>query len=371
MPILFRYLLQLFLQGFVKVFSIFIALFFLMDGAEQIRRFGGRDHVIWQDMVELIFLRMPHFFTQFLPPIALLTTLFVVTRLTRLNELTVIRSGGVSLVRILIPFLLGGVMVAGVQMLLLDQIVPRTNAAAERSIFRMNLPEQAALYESMVSLEGVRKDNLWIRDGGQILHAKRAYGDKRLLLEVTIFRFTPEHDLLMRADAHKATWENEGWVLHNGQIYRFNGHTTQSEPFTRMPWAINLEKEQIKRATPQPEELSLQALWKHADRLAREGYDATPYWVTLYRKLADPLTTLAAILLAFPFALRLHRMGGTFRSMLMGFITGFFMFVVVDLFTALGFGERLPPFLAAFAPVMFFICIGGFLLLHLEEDVPI
>ncbi|MEG3640308.1 LPS export ABC transporter permease LptG [Magnetococcus sp. PR-3] len=371
MPILFRYLLQLFLQGFFKVFTIFVALFFLMDGAEQIRRFGGRDHVMWQDLAELMLLRMPAFFTQFMPPIALLTTLFVVTRLTQLNELTVIRSGGVSLVRILIPFLLGGVMIAGAQLVMLDQIVPRTNAAAERSVFRMNLPEQAAKAELMASREGTSQDNLWIRDGGQILHAKRAYGHKKLLLEVTILRFTPEHDLILRADAHKAAWEKDKWVLHDGTVHRFTGTATQSEPFERMPWPINLGTEQIERATPQAQELSLQALWKHADRLVNEGYDATPYWVTLYRKMADPLSTLAAILLAFPFALRLHRMGGTFRSMLAGFVTGFVMFVVVDLFTALGFGERLPPFLAAFAPVMFFISIGGFLLLHLEEDVPI
>nr|CRH06619.1 putative Permease YjgP/YjgQ family protein [Candidatus Magnetococcus massalia] len=371
MPILFRYLLQLFVQGFLKVLGIFVALFFMLDGAEQIRRFGGQDHVQWQDLVELIALRMPLFFVQFLPAIALLTTLFVVTRLTRLNELTVIRAGGVSLMRILIPFILGGMIVSGTQVILLDQVVPRTNALAKQMERHFSSPQNDSRQGELTSKAQELRNNLWIRDRGRILHARQAYSGEGLLLDVTLFQFTPGHDLTERLDARKAVRQGDQWILHDGQRHTFNPKETQSTPFKEHAIRMHLNDEQLIRVTPQPSELSLQALWQHANRLVREGYDATPYWVTLYRKMADPITTLAAILLAFPFALRLHRMGGTFRSMIAGFVTGFVMFVVVDLFTALGLGERLPPLLSAAAPVLFFISIGIFLLLHLEEDVPI
>ncbi|OSM02584.1 LPS export ABC transporter permease LptG [Magnetofaba australis] len=362
MPILFRYLFALFFSGFTQILGVFFGLFFLLDGAEQIRKFGGREHVVWQDLTELLVLRMPAFLAQFMPAIALLATLVVVSRLSRNNELTVMRAGGVSLLRILIPFLFGGAIVAAAQAGLQDQITPRANQAAEALEARLN---------QTASTQQLRKGGeLWLRDQGRIIHARRILFNEHAMEGVTVFEFDPDHRLVRRINAVRAQQTEQGWRLLDGIVYDLQPDGDGAQPFTSLPWEVELETRQLDRSAPRPDELSIGELWEQAERLQREGYEDTPYRMALYRKIADPFATLSAILLAFPFALRLSRMGGAARSGLAGLLAGFALFVVVDLFTALGLGERLPTLFAAWAPVASFASIGVFLLMHIEETAP-
>jgi lipopolysaccharide export system permease protein len=357
MPILFHYLLQLFLQGFLQIMGVFIGLFFLIDGVEGIRRFSEKANFNWGDMFLLLVLRLPSFVTMLLPSIALLTTLVVLTRLSRQNEITVMRASGVSLYRILIPFLIGGVVIAALHVILQDQIIPLTNRAyyaIEDHFIDRNV--------STVTESG----KIWYRSDKQIIHAKLGNVVEQSLSEVIVFRFDDERHLVSRIEAKKATHNKNRWRLHDGIEYVF-GESVQAVTFKSRPWRVMLDPNILGEKPDNPKFLSINQLRVLAERLQREGANATTHWVLLYRKLADPLTTIAAILLAFPFTHRLPRQGGVGKSVFFGLILGFAMFVLVDLSTALGLGGRLPPALAAAAPVVIFMGIGGFLFLHLAE----
>ena len=108
MPILFHYLLRLFLAGLLQVIGLFVGLFFLIDGVENMRRFSLKEHFNWGDLLLMMACRLPDFLTLLLPSMTLLAVLMVLARLSRQNEITVMRASGVSIYRILIPFLLGG-----------------------------------------------------------------------------------------------------------------------------------------------------------------------------------------------------------------------------------------------------------------------
>ncbi|MBF0156479.1 MAG: LPS export ABC transporter permease LptG [Magnetococcales bacterium] len=359
MPILFRHLLGLYLGGVVRVIGIFLGLFLLMDGIESLRRFGDEVHFTWPDMVLYMVARIPAYMIQFLPPIALLAALLVLGRLARQNEIMIMRASGVPIYRILIPFLMGGMLLAVAHLLLQDRVIPWSNHLQQTLKDRLTgVPVDAAS-------EG---GNLWLRSGRQIIHARLASPHHRILLDVTVFAFDDHFHLASRIEAHKAEMVGDAWFLIRGVTYRFGDHL-EVDRFDRRPWSVTLDAGQLDRTTPPPNSLSIRQLHQLAGRLVREGYDATPYWVMLQRKFADPLTTLAAVLLAFPFSLRLERLGGGTRSLIAGLLVGFGMFVLVDLTTALGMGGRLPPAVAAWSPVLFFLGIGGFLLLHLAAPV--
>ncbi len=350
-PLLYNYLLTAFLGAFLKILGLFVGLFFLLDGADHIKRLTKELSTQWVDVITLLLLRMPEYLFRFLPAIALLATLAVLFRLSRQNEITIMRASGVSIYNILIPFLLGGMIVALAQMLIQDQIIPRTNQAAEHLMAR---------------LQNTQVRDLWLRDGNRILHAKKAWANRNVLQDVTVFVFDDQFRLSRRIVARKAEIRNGEWHIFDGKEFTFDS-VIEAKPFFIRPWEIKLQKEQLNRAQPQPRFLSMSQLTELANRLEKEGYDATTFWVALHRKLANPVTTLSAILLAFPFSFRLHRYGGGAPAMLLGLIGGFALFVVVDLSTALGDGGRLPPFMAAWAPVVFFSGLGGFLLMRIEE----
>ncbi|MBF0455215.1 MAG: LPS export ABC transporter permease LptG [Magnetococcales bacterium] len=357
MPVLFYYLLQLFLQGFAQIMGIFLGLFMLIDGVESIRRYSDKVNFNWLDLSLLMLSRLPAYITLLLPSIALLTTLVVLTRLSRQNEITVMRASGISLYRILIPFLMGGVLVAAVHVILQDQIIPRTNRT-------FSTLQDHLLDRPVPSV--TESGNLWYRSGQQIIHAEKGSLSEQSLSRVIVFRFDEARHLVSRVEAKMAHYEEGRWYLRDGVEYVF-GESVQAVSFVERPWRVMLDPNRLGKKPDDPQFLSINQLRLLAERLEREGADATSHWVTLHRKLADPATTIAAILLAFPFTLRLPREGGISRSILLGLLMGFALFVVVDLSTALGLGGRLPAALSAWAPVVFFMGIGGFLFLHLAD----
>ncbi|MBF0622796.1 MAG: LPS export ABC transporter permease LptG [Magnetococcales bacterium] len=357
MPALFRYLFNHFLFSFLKVLGVFVGLFFLLDGTEQIRRFADSVNVHWYTLAHLLSLRMPEFLIQFLPPMTLLATLTAMSQLARRSEIIAMRASGISIYRILIPFLIAGFWIAVGQAIIQDQVLPKTRHGEDQLV---------AYIKDRPTQQSISKAGLWIRDGGRIIHAETVSADHGVLFDVMVLVFNDEHLLINRVDARKGVLENGKWSLVDGISYDLI-NPTKNQVFERADWNINLASEQLDRTAPKPQAMPLSQLWAYAERLEREGYDPQTYWVYFQRKLADPITTMAAILLAFPFSLRLHRLGGAYRSLLIGILSGFLMFSIVDLFTALGLGGRLPPTLAAWSPVACFASIGAYLLMHLEE----
>lgn len=357
MPLLFHYLLSLFLKGALHMVGLFIGFFFLIDGVENIRRFSHKGSFSWDNMALMMLYRVPSFVTMLLPSITLLAVLVVLARLSRQNEIIVMRASGVSLNRILIPFLLGGIIVAGFQLVLQDKIVPWTNRAAQNLEDHM-LGNLSTSWDDM--------NNIWLRSNRQLIHVHHIFPDEQVLLDVTAFQFDAEQRLRFRLEARMAQVSQGQWFLSEGVIYRY-GKDVTLEAFSRYKWDVNLNPGQLNRTSVNPDFLSLKQSYLLAKRTEAQGYDATRLYVLLYGKLTQPVTTLAAILLAFPFTLRLPRRGGVTRSLLLGLLLGFLMFVVSDLSQALGMGGRLPPLLSAWAPVLFFTGVGGFLHLHLAD----
>lgn len=73
------------------------------------------------------------------------------------------------------------------------------------------------------------------------------------------------------------------------------------------------------------------------------------------------------ILIAAVFSLRLPRRGGVMLLIVTGVITGFLMHFFTNLIYAFGQSGEIPVILAAWAPAMIALMIGGGLLLHLED----
>ncbi|MBF0159016.1 MAG: LPS export ABC transporter permease LptG [Magnetococcales bacterium] len=362
--ILFRYLAGHFFRSFATIVVFFAGLFLLLDGAEQMRRFARYSSTSWPDLLLLIGLRLPDFILRFLPPILLLATLLAVTRLSHNNEITAMRAGGIPLRRILLSFLIAGGVVTLSQGLLLNHVIPVTALVSSQMMERMKQGQSAM--QPVGELFSTSHDrDLWLRDRDWIIHAEQAVAQQGVLFDVMIFQF--DNDLLRtRIDARKAEFRDGSWSLVDGTSYQF-GAVMKAQKFTAMPWQSQLDMAQLNRSTPAPAHLSFSQLRRYADRLQREGYDAVLYQLARQRRMADPVTTLASVLLAFPFAVRLHRMGKVRRSLATGVAVGFVLYIIVDLFNSFGEHHRLTPELAAWSPVAMFTGFAAFLLLHLED----
>ncbi|HIJ84591.1 MAG TPA: LptF/LptG family permease, partial [Magnetococcales bacterium] len=204
MPILFQYLLRLFLQSFLQVAAVFMGLFFLIDGIESVRRYSQKVNFNWGDISLLILSRLPAFLTMLLPSFALLAAMMVLASLSRQSEITVMRASGVSLHRILIPFLMGGIIIAGLHIVLQEQVVWRCNQAEQSLQNQITGRFQASRSQS---------GSFWLRSGRQIVHAAKANPSGLELEDVSVFRFDNNNRLVSRIDAERAYHQKGRWFL--------------------------------------------------------------------------------------------------------------------------------------------------------------
>ena len=78
-------------------------------------------------ITEFFILSIPFIIAMTMPMAVLIATLYAFSRLAAENEITAIRASGVSMIRVLIPVMLGGAFFAMLMVAFNDQVLPRTN----------------------------------------------------------------------------------------------------------------------------------------------------------------------------------------------------------------------------------------------------
>ncbi len=358
MSILTRYLLRHFLSGFLQLTGVILVMILLIDGISTLQRFSGRVGFNWEQTAWLILHRVPPLLTLLIPAIAFLTTLFVTHRLNHQNEITVLRGSGHALQRVLRPFLIAGLLIAIPQVSLQEWLTPQSHWTAQR------LKDALSGKEPRI---GVASKLFWHRSGHHFLHVERLADPGPGYTGITLLGFDGDHRPTILVTAARGGWNQGELQLDDGILFTLTGEG-RVEPFKNRSWPLGTEPAQLGKGVTAAKYLSTMDLWRQAERLRRAGHDANAWRVTLHGRFTAPVITLVAIFLAFPFALRLTRRAGVARSIFIGLVLGFALFMVTDLTTALGLGGRLPPVLAAWSPVALFIGIG--LLQLLERERP-
>ena len=129
----------------------------------------------------------------------------------------------------------------------------------------------------------------------------------------------------------------------------------------------HLTPENIQDSFGPPETLSFWALPKFISVLEKAGFSALRHRLYWHTQLAVPLLLCAMVLLAATFSLRPARRGGAGISVVCGVATGFLLYFLSDVVSALGVSARVPVVLAAWAPAIVSCLLGTAMLFHLED----
>src|SRR6185312_10235018 len=88
-----------------------VSVTFLLDYIELLRRGGTRSEATWGTLLEMAVLKLPHTAQDVMPFAILFGTMLAFWRLTRSNELVVVRAAGVSVWGFLTPAILVAMLV--------------------------------------------------------------------------------------------------------------------------------------------------------------------------------------------------------------------------------------------------------------------
>ena len=354
------YITRQFLASIVMVFVVLLGLVFLIDSVELLRRTGNRNQAGMGTIIEMALLRIPFMSQKIIPFAVLFGGMLSLTRLTRSNELVVVRASGVSVWQFLLPGLSLALVIGGL-------IITLFNPLASATTWRYEQLE-AKYMRGQTSLLAVSSSGLWLREAGEsgqtVVHALRISQEEMTLHDTTFFLYEGIDQFARRIDAETATLEDGYWDLKNVLISAPNKITEARGTF-RLDTSMTIN--QIQESFAPPETMSFWNLPGFIKTLEAAGFSAIKHRIHWHSILAIPMLLCAMVLIAATFSLRLTRRGGTGLLVVGGLFAGFFLFFMTDVVLALGMSGSIPVILAAWAPAGVFTLLGLAMLLHLED----
>ncbi|MFO7557362.1 MAG: LPS export ABC transporter permease LptG [Desulfobacterales bacterium] len=358
MTLLNKYILKEIIKIFFIVLTLVIGIFITVDYLGTMDEFI-HSGISLQRALVYVLLKLPFVVTQFIPVALLLSTLIVFGLMSKNNEILILKSSGISIFYLLRPVMLIGFIFTVTLVVLAEITVPitmsKSNAIKYREIRKDDVVSSKA-------------ENLWIKGEHKIIHIKYFHPAEKMIFGVTCHFFNDDFKMIKRIDAKKGTFENGKWMLHdlmmqvldeNSEQYRISFHNTIAEK-------LDFSPEDLQKAVKKSEEMNFKELLNYIRKVEKEGYDATTYRVDLYSKTAYPFVCLIMVLVGTGLTASGKLGKGLPRSIAIGLVIAFFYWIFYSFCLSLGYGELLPPVVAAWGANILFLCLASLSLLNAE-----
>lgn len=357
-----RYIGKSFLRNFFTIFIIFLAIIFLIDIIELLRRASNNDNVGIDLVIKMGLMKLPFMAQQIFPFAVLFGGMASFWGLTRTSELVVTRSAGVSAWQFLMPVILIAFLLG---LLKISTFNPLASAMLSK-YDRLN----AIHFHGKSNLLAVTRNGLWLRQSSgknqSVIHAPNItiVNNEISLSHVSIFIYEGADKFLLRVDAEKGNLVKGFWHLQNATI-----NAKDKKPkFMKEHWIetdITLNK--IHESFSPPETMSFWNLPAFITNLERAGFSAVRHRLYWHSLLSAPLLLCAMVLIAATFTLRQSRRSTGTYVIIGGILTGFILFFLSDVVFALGLREYIPVVMAAWTPSGIFLLLGLAMVFHLED----
>lgn len=364
------YIGRAFLMATLTTLGVMVVIVGLMELLELVRRGSDTPRgVPFVVILEMTFLKLPSTAEKIYPFAFLIGAMVTLSRLTRTNELAVMRSAGVSVWQFLFP----GIAIALVLGLFFVTVVNPISAAMVSRFERV----EARYISNKPSVLTISFSGLWLRQLNEegvsfhdkpvaeyILHARRLDQANLTLEDLIVFFFDDQQKFVGRVDANKGQLTKGAWIISDA-VLSAPGVDTSMMPHFTIPTSLTLN--QIQESFAPPETFSFWQLPEFINVLEKAGFSAMRHKLYFHTMMALPFLLAGMVLVAAVFSLRQARRGKTGILIVLGVVTGFVFYFSANLVYALGASGALPLVMAAWAPSLVVLMLGGSLLLHLED----
>ncbi len=361
MKIIDRYIVTQFLKTFLIISFSLAIIFIVVDVFDRLPRLL-RNTTEFEYLAQYFLLRIPYLFVLTSPVTVLLAGLFLMDMLSRHNESVAIRASGVSVIRLVTPLFIFGLLYTLFIMFFGDIILPKTEERRE--------------YVSRVKIRGQEHEDVRMRsniqyrgEGNTLYNIGFFDGFRNTLRMIDITTVDPDnYQIVRKLTATNADWQNDEWVFINCVIRTFHdGRLTSSEHYESITLDdINVTPQDFVKSAKSPFSMNYFELSDYIERLKRVGESYTNELVDLYTKISFPFANFIILLFCVPLAT--VSMRSKYRGMifLLGILICFLFLTVLRISQSLGYNEVLSPFAAAWLPNIIFGLAGGVFVLKAE-----
>ncbi|MFA7552972.1 MAG: LPS export ABC transporter permease LptG [Spongiibacteraceae bacterium] len=296
--------------------------------------------------LKFVFFSVPGNVFDVLPFAALIGCLAGLGTLAGNSELVVIRSAGVSTGRIVWMVMRPAIVIMLLGMLISEYIAPHTESIAQSH--RSTALRQT---DNIVSSYG-----LWHREGNQFMHFD-VVEPNGVLYGLTMYNFTDEGKLSTALSAKRAIYQANHWLLEDVVESRFLDDRVEQSVTASRPWDTELSPTLLNILVLDPLDLSIKGLWQYSSYLQSQSLDSGTYRLAFWKKVLQPLSTVALVLVAISFIF------GPLREVTMGYrifigvLVGIVFRISQDMLAPASLVYGFQPIYASLVPII--ICFAG------------
>ncbi len=380
MQILDRYLIRQFC--FVLIFSLiaFWVVFLVVDLVEHLDKFIDK-HATFFVVVKYYFYYTPYILVLSLPVAMLLSCLFSLGQLAKHNELTAMKSAGISLYRILLPIFVLSFVISLFVVGFGESVVPFTYQKM-REVKKVEI-------EKGKRERNIILNNVFVQgEDGRIFHLASYDTKEKIGSNVLVQRFE-ENRLKEEIRAKKVRWENNGWLFEDGVERIFSDSLAEPGPSENLGKArldsltsnpaeeyqafdmlfrmdLKIEPKALAKRQKKPDEMGYFELADYVKIKKRSSQVVAKESTDLHLKIAFPFVNFIIVLFGAPLAANPKRSGLAIGFAVSLFVS-FVYYTLIRMGQSFGYSEKLPPLLAAWAANVLFVILGTILLVKAKK----
>src|SRR6266498_1215053 len=356
MRLLDRYVVRNFLQVYLYCIAGFISIWLIFDISDNISSFI-EEQIGLRLVAQYYATQVPQIFIILLPVSLLLALLFTLGRMSRANEIVSMLTAGLRLPRVLFPLLGIGLLTIGVSMALNYSLAPHAELARKALLSqahgRPDTSIEGQIFRNRTDLR------TWFIQNFRL--GSNAFNTVQVLQQ------DADDNIVTNYIATRAFYrpETKTWDLENAKVVHYDpaGNIVDEQIYPSLKvehWSETPFR--LGSANVRAEFLSLPELREYLHFNA--DFPATllaPFRTHFQYRLALPWECLVVVCIAAPLGIGYSRRG-VLSSVAAAVVLVFSMNFLTHLFLALGEGDRISPWMAAWTPNILFAAIGLYLL---------
>ncbi len=357
MRLLDRYIIRNFFQPYTYCILGFLSIWLIFDISDNSSQIFD-EHVSLLAAAQFYAGQIPQVLVILLPVALLLALLFSLGRMSRANEIVSMLTAGVSVPRVILPLLVIGLLTTGVTLALNYSLAAHAELARKAFFDDINRGKREIVVSGQV-FRNRTDDRTWF--------ISRFRPGRNKFDGVQIVQQDANDNIVRNYLATEAFYEpaQKAWRLERAKVVNYDakGNITDEKMMRRLTitgWSETPYR--LGSANVRPEFLGISELQDYL-RFNSDFPEAllAPFRTHLQYRWALPWTCFVVAIMAAPLGIGFSRRG-ILSSVAVAIGLVFSMNFLTHLFLALGEGDRVSPFVAAWTPNLIFFVIGLYLL---------
>ena len=303
------------------------------------------------DALLYVGLMLPQKIIELFPMGVLIGSLFGLGVLAANNELTVMRSAGVTTWGIALSTLKASLLSMVFVFLMSEVVAPATSKAAQQL-------RTAAMSDGKISRSA---SGLWAKRDNQFIHIAtiRKNGEMH---NISLFQLDDNYHFTKLIEANSAQIIDGSWFLIEGVETSFAEEKIDKSHFQMRLWENPLEEDSIDTLTLKPETMNIRALMKYQEYLDGNALDSSEIELTIWQKAFLPISVAIMMFLAASFVFGPMRNVTMGARVLAGVMLGFGFHLAKQSFGPISLIYGVSPFVGAIIPLFAFAGVAVWLM---------